>query len=53
MTDFPTLLYTLSCEILSLLYLNLFPFTDPTYTGSIFVCGPLHHYVLPFYIPKA
>ena len=20
-------------------------FTDPTSTGSIFVCGPLHHYV--------
>ena len=20
-------------------------FTDPTYTGSIFVCGPLHHFV--------
>ena len=21
-------------------------FTDPTFTGTIFVCGPLHHYVL-------
>ena len=21
-------------------------FTDPAFTGSIFVCGPLHHHVL-------
>ena len=25
-------------------------FTDPTFTGSIFVCGPLHHHVLLFNI---
>ena len=23
-------------------------FTDPTWTGSIFVCGPLHHYLQRF-----
>ena len=25
-------------------------FTDPSFTGSIFVCGPLHHHVLLFSI---
>ena len=24
-------------------------FTDPAFTGSIFVCGPLHHHVLLFF----